>query len=96
MLKDGSPNNDSPRNPDWKPRGENIILNDAVTSGSNLYIKTTRERITSRAIQIEGRTMQALGIGIIGYSSIIGADLKNVIAGALVFSAGRIALKNFK
>ncbi len=96
MLKDGSYNIDSPRNPDWKPRGENTIQKDAATSGSNLYLKTTRERITSRAIQIEGRAMQALGIGIIGYSSIISADLKSAIAGALVFSAGRIALKNFK
>lgn len=96
MMKDGSYNNDSPRNPDWKPRMESTILNDTPSSGSDLYLKTTREKITSRAIQIEGRAMQALGIGIIGYSSVISADLKSVIAGALVFSAGRIALKNFK
>lgn len=94
-MTDGSFNRESPRNPGWKPRAERVHEQNP-TSVSDNFLQSSRERSVSRIIQYEGRFMQVLGAGIIGYSSIISADLKTAIAGALVISAGRIAQRYFR
>ncbi len=94
-MNDGSFNGESPRNPGWKPRVERVHAQNP-TSVSDHFLNSSRERSVSRVIQFEGRFLQVLGAGIIGYSSVISADLKTTIAGALVISAGRIAQRYFK
>ena len=92
-----SPRNpDSPRNPGWKPRAERFQGRQDATLVSGLFLQNSRERITSGENQLEGRFLQVLGTGLIGYGSIISGDLKTTIAGALVISAGRISQKYFK
>ncbi len=94
-MNDGSFNSESPREPGWRPRSENI-QNVDVTSKSNLFLENTRRSTSSRIVQIEGRGLQILGAGIIAYSSIISPDLRATIAGALLISAGRIAQRYFR
>lgn len=95
-MNNGSFNAESPRNPEWEPRAERIEARHDSTIVSDSFLQSSRERSISKAIQLEGRAMQVLGLGIVGYSSIFSSDLRSTIAGALVISAGRIAQRYFK